>query len=105
MRKSRFTDSQIMAVLKQAEAGVKVPDLCREHGISSATFYIYGLPPYCKHYVAAGPNCIHLSGIRLSEKVVPKWGIRSRSPQQVDDLKDHYKSQVPSVMVRPFCHF
>ena len=49
MRKSRFTDSQIMAVLKQAEAGVKVPDLCREHGISSAKFYIYGLPPYCKH--------------------------------------------------------
>ena len=39
MRKSRCTDSQIMAVLKQAEAGVKVPDLCREHGISSATFY------------------------------------------------------------------
>ena len=39
MRKSRFTDSQIMAVLKQAGAGVKVPDLCREHGISSATFY------------------------------------------------------------------
>ena len=28
-----------MAVLKQAEAGVKVPDVCREHGISSATFY------------------------------------------------------------------
>ena len=39
MRKSRFTDSQIMAVLNQSEAGVKVPELCREHGISSATFY------------------------------------------------------------------
>jgi putative transposase len=39
MKKSRFSDSQIMAVLKQAEAGTAVPDLCREHGISSATFY------------------------------------------------------------------
>jgi putative transposase len=39
MKKSRFTDSQIMAVLKQAESGIPVPQLCREHGISSATFY------------------------------------------------------------------
>ena len=39
MKKSRFTDSQIIAILKQAEAGTPVPDLCREHGISSATFY------------------------------------------------------------------
>ena len=39
MKKSRFTDSQIMAVLKQAEIGTAVPELCREHGISSATFY------------------------------------------------------------------
>lgn len=39
MRKSRFTDSEIMAILKQAEAGLSVPELCREHGISSATFY------------------------------------------------------------------
>ena len=39
MKKSRFTDSQIMAVLKQAEAGTPVLDLCREHGISNATFY------------------------------------------------------------------
>ena len=39
MKKSKFTDSQIIGVLKQAEAGVVVPALCREHGISSATFY------------------------------------------------------------------
>ena len=39
MRTSRYSDSQIMAILKQAEAGAPVPDLCREHGMSSATFY------------------------------------------------------------------
>lgn len=39
MKKSRFSDSQIIAVLKQAEGGTPVPELCRQHGISSATFY------------------------------------------------------------------
>ena len=39
MKKSRYTDSQIMAILKQAESGVPVAQLCREHGMSSATFY------------------------------------------------------------------
>ncbi len=39
MKKSRFSDSQIMAILKQAESGLPVPELCREHGMSSASFY------------------------------------------------------------------
>ena len=39
MKKSRFSDGQILAILKQAEAGTPVPALCREHGISTATFY------------------------------------------------------------------
>ena len=39
MRKSKYSDSQIMAMIKQNEAGVSVPDLCREHGMSSAQFY------------------------------------------------------------------
>lgn len=39
MKKSRFTDSQIMAFLKQNEAGTPVAALCREHGFSQATFY------------------------------------------------------------------
>ena len=39
MKTSKFSDSQIVAILKQAEAGTPVPELCREHNISSATFY------------------------------------------------------------------
>jgi putative transposase len=39
MKKSKFSDSQILSILKQNEAGQAVPELCRDHGISSATFY------------------------------------------------------------------
>ena len=39
MRKSRFSESQIVAILKQADAGMKVQELCRKHGISDATYY------------------------------------------------------------------
>ena len=39
MKTSRFSDSQILAILKQAEDGIPVTELCREHGMSSATFY------------------------------------------------------------------
>ena len=39
MKKSRYSDSQIINVLNQAEAGTPVAQLCREHGMSDATFY------------------------------------------------------------------
>ena len=39
MKSSRFTETQIIAILKEADAGVLVKDLCRKHGISDATYY------------------------------------------------------------------
>jgi putative transposase len=39
MKKSRFSEEQIVGILKQHEAGKKTADVCREHGISAATFY------------------------------------------------------------------
>jgi putative transposase len=39
MKKTRFSEQQIIQILKQDEAGMKVADICREHGISPATYY------------------------------------------------------------------
>jgi len=39
MKRTRFSETQIVTILKQADAGLKVKDLCREHGISEATYY------------------------------------------------------------------
>ena len=39
MKKTRFTETQIIAILKEADAGIKVEDICRQHGISNGTYY------------------------------------------------------------------
>ena len=39
MKKTRFTETQIISILKEADAGVPVKDICRQHGISDATYY------------------------------------------------------------------
>ena len=41
MKQKRFTDEQIIGILKEADAGAVVADLCRRHGMSSATFYAW----------------------------------------------------------------
>ena len=66
MRASRFSEEQIIGILREHEAGAKTPELCRRHGISDATFYIYGRLPRGKK--VSGPvltriDCKHLSGV------------------------------------------
>jgi putative transposase len=41
MKRSRFNEEQVIAILREHEAGQKMADLCRKHGISSATFYAW----------------------------------------------------------------
>ena len=41
MRKRRFSDEQIIGILKQGESGIKVQEICRQHGISRHTYYVW----------------------------------------------------------------
>jgi putative transposase len=50
MKRSRFTDEQIAYALRQVDGGTAVADVCRQLGVSEATFYVYGLLPLCKRF-------------------------------------------------------
>jgi len=68
MRRSRFGEEQIIAILREQEAGAATTEVCRRHGISDATFYIYGRLPCGKKVPGPGLamiDCKHLSGVTL----------------------------------------
>ena len=54
MRTSKFTPEQMVAICRQGESGVPVVEVCRQHGISEQTYYLYGLPPVRKSEIKRG---------------------------------------------------
>ncbi|HAT6272039.1 hypothetical protein D3H37_11230 [Proteus mirabilis] len=79
----RFTETQIVNILKLADSGMKGDDICRQNEISNVTYYIYGLPPFCKYRIYFWVVAyIH----PVSGKSVSKWVIRTQSSQQLDGL-------------------
>jgi hypothetical protein len=68
MKRSRFTESQVVEILKETDAGLPANEVWRKHGISSATYYIYGRLPRGKK--VPGPvltriDCKRLSGVTI----------------------------------------
>jgi hypothetical protein len=63
-----------IAILREADAGVKTTELCRKYGISSATVYIHGLLPLCKHLppIADQDECVRLFGVSRRSRQRPE---------------------------------
>ncbi len=56
MKRSRFGDEQIIGILKEHQAGLSAAELCRKHGVSEPTFYIYGWASLGKRFEAVSDH-------------------------------------------------
>ena len=68
MKRSRFSERQIVEILKEADAGLPANEVWRKHGISSATYHIYGRRPRGKKVSGPGLamiDCKHPSGVTI----------------------------------------
>ena len=76
MRKSRFSESQIVAILREADAGMKVAELCRKHSISDATYY---------KWKRNGPRFLDRDLSGISARVMPRsaWSFCRNTPHPV----------------------
>lgn len=106
MKRSRFTEGQIIGILREQEAGMATAEVCRKHGISGATFYIYGLFSPCK--LDSGGltwvDCKHLYGV-IEDPKRPNGASAHIRLNKWEASKGRYKRQVPHVLVRPVCPF
>ena len=105
MKRPRFTDSQILAALKQAEVGTAVPNLFREYGISTATFY------NCRSKFT--DPLIFCSGVMLLREIAHEYrdGLRDQALDGASEVgsgsghhsrEDHGKRVVPTVRSSAF---
>jgi putative transposase len=81
MKRTRFSEEQIVAILKQGEAGMKTGELCRQNGVSEATYYnwkAHSLTPYDALYVelAVRLNCPLATQDQIQKKVAQALAIR-----------------------------
>jgi putative transposase len=101
MKRSKFTEAQIAFVLRQAEEGTAVGEVCRKAGISEGTFYIYGLLPVARRLKTwltwSSANIYPAS----PDDGAPIYGLLARGKEaqnlvDVDDCKQRHRT-----MVRP----
>ena len=102
MRRSRYSEEQIVGILKEHQAGLSAQDLCRKHGISDATFYIYVRLSRCKRFEQSSRRTWVPTSIRRRQECwrAQMGNPHGREPQQVGGFDEsRYKSQVPHAPV------